>query len=153
MLFFICSSSGVVVADSIVELEARQMGSMFFQRRMGRYLRRRGREVPAWVTEPDRVFTADGRVVRVEWPKGASGPTATVTDDVDEAALDAALSRQAAAWGMPPPTAAGRVAFAEELRRREPSQGVIRLLLMEPFRRLAARRRRPGRESGARPDR
>jgi hypothetical protein len=153
VLFFICSSSGVTVAESILELEAYETGSMFFQRRVGRYLRRRGRQAPAWVTETDRVFTADGRVVRVEWPEGADGPTATVTDDTDEAALDAALTRQAAAWGLPPPTASGRVAFAEELRRRQPRESVIRLLLTEPFRRLAGRRRGPGRGSGAPPDR
>ena len=143
MLFFICSTTEVAVAGSIVELEAHEAGLMRARRRVGQYLRRRGREVPAWVTESDRVFTVDGRVVTVEWPEGARGPTATVTDDVDEVALDAALTRQAAVLGLPPPPPTGRVAFAEELRRRQPRESAIRLLLTEPFRRLALRRRGP----------
>jgi len=151
VLFFICSSDDVAVAHSIVEVEAYAMGAMFFQRRVSRALRRRGRPVPAWATEPHRVFTADGRVVRVEWPERATGPTATVTDAVDEAALDAALARQATAWGLPPPTAAGRAAFAEQVRRRQwqRRESIIRPLLTEPFRRLAGRRRGHGRAPGA----
>jgi hypothetical protein len=76
----------------------------------------------------------------VEWPDGARGPTATVTDDVDEAALDAELARQATAWGLPPPTAADRGAFAAELRRRQPRESILRLLVTEPFRRRTGRR-------------
>jgi hypothetical protein len=132
LLCFVCAADGTVtVARSLGAVGSAAFGSGFFARR-------RAHRTAAPAPAPDRVFTVDGRVVAVTWPDGARGPLARVTDDRDDAALDAALARQAAAHGLPPPT--DREAFAAELERRRPRVSAVRLLLTEPFRRRRFRR-------------